>query len=332
MCFRMMNGPLGGPFFIARKRKEERMEKKSFKEFEEWAAEGVKEYLPNKFKDCKPSFEVITKHSGCYNGMYMKTKGENISSVVNMDQFYSLYLGGTPDEDLLRDMARVITVMRPVGMRDSSSIILDYKQVKKNLFVRIVSKDVAAGSLKDYPTYETDEFLLTYNVRVRFTGDTYGSLTIDGDMMNRYGVTKETLHKDAMASSAKLFPACYDTCEEIIGRLAGDDAGKGTDHIPECIRKMIIVSDRYGKTGSAVLFYPDTLERISRKLDGDFFVLPYSELSTIAFPVRYEDCLEEYLRFICSTYDPNNDGIVLSHNLYRYDSASRQLSVAVQTV
>jgi len=308
------------------------MEKMSFKEFEEWAGKSVLEYLPTRFKNSRPAFEVITKHSGCYNGMYMRSEGENISSVVNMDQFYSMYLSGRSDDDLLKEMARVITVMRPLGMREGSSAVTDYKTVKKNLFIRIISKDVAAESFKDYPTYETEEFILTYNVRIRFTGEMYGSMIIDNVMLEQYGVTKERLHKDAMISSAKLFPACYDSCSEIISKLGSEDMMRQHDMIPECIRDMVVVSDLYGKVGSAVLFYPDTLQKISLKLDGDFYVLPYSELSTIAFPVKYEDYLDEYIRFVCNTYDPSNDGIVLSHNLYRYDSSKKQLVVAVQAV
>ncbi|MBR6959373.1 MAG: hypothetical protein IKH76_02720, partial [Clostridiales bacterium] len=165
-----------------------------------------------------------------------------------------------------------------------------------------------------------------YNIRLKFGPNNYGSVIIDNAMLKNYGITKEKLHKDAMANSNKIFPACYDSCTEIMTKVEQtviDDINR----IPECIREMLIVSDKYSKAGSAVIFYPKILEEISMKLGGDFYLLPYAELSTLAFATKYHDQLGEYLNFACNTYDPNNDGVILSRNLYKFDSDVKELKV-----
>ena len=305
------------------------MDKKSFKEFEEWAEKNVRPRLPDGFRECKAEFEQVTKHSGTYNGMFIRPAGEDVSCIVNMDQFYSAYLDGEEEEKILDDMVKVITMKPPMKLGDKN-MILDYKQAKKNLFIRISSREAGGRSYEGYPVYEKDEFVITYNLKIDFGDQNYGSVIIDNSMLRYYGITREQLHKDAMANSMKLFPACYDSCAEIMDRFGQGEMRDAIDKIPEYIREMLIVSDAYSKAGSAVLFYPSTLEAISAKLGGDFYVLPYSELSSIAFPVRHEEFLEAYLDFICHTYSPSNDGYVLSHNLYRYDSAEKKFCVAVQ--
>lgn len=301
------------------------MEKKSFEEFKKWTEENIKDHLPPKYGTAKVSFERITKHSGSYNGMFIRPDGDYASSIVNMDEFYCLYLNGEREDRLLEEMASILTMASPseIQLRES---ILDYTKVRKNLFVRVCNKDMAGKTFDGFPTTDEGEFILTYNIRLKFGTNRYGSVIIDNAMLKTYGITKEKLHKDAVANSKKIFPACFDSCTEIITKVEQtiiEDVNK----IPECIREMLIVSDKYSKAGSAVIFYPKILEEISRKLGGDFYLLPYAELNSIAFAPKYHDQLGEYLNFACNTYDPDHDGVFLSRNLYKFDSGSSELKV-----
>ena len=301
------------------------MEKKSLDEFKQWIEENIKLYLPPKYADCKVSFEKITKHSGSYNGMFIRPEDQCASSIVNVDDFYCLYLNGEKDERLLEEMAKIVTMATPAELKLRESI-LDYTKAKKNLFVRVCNKEMAGNAFDGFPTTDEGEFVMTYNIRLKFGPNNYGSVIIDNAMLKNYGITKEKLHKDAMANSNKIFPACYDSCTEIMTKVEQtviDDINR----IPECIREMLIVSDKYSKAGSAVIFYPKILEEISMKLGGDFYLLPYAELSTLAFATKYHDQLGEYLNFACNTYDPNNDGVILSRNLYKFESDVKELKV-----
>ena len=295
------------------------MSKMSVEEFESWAGKVVRKYLPGRFDKSDPVFDVFTKHSLSYNGMFIRPEGETISSVVNMDDFYSRYLDGEPLDLLASDMSKVITVTPP-KMEDMVSRILDYKKVKRNLFIRVCTRETAGDRFRNCPTQSFDEFVITYNIRLRYAPDCFGAVLIDNEMLDKYGVTAQQLHNDAVKSSSRMLPACYDSIEEIAGFWGRDDIP-----LPDCIREMLIISDKYSKAGSAVLFYPDLLEKIGEKLNGNYYLMPYSELCTIAFPEKYEDDLDEYLNFIKATYCPENDGNLMSRNVYMYDVVNSKL-------
>ncbi len=297
------------------------MEKMSFEEFKKRAGEEIRLQLPPKYDQVEPVFDVFRKHSRSYNGMSFRPEGEVCSSVIDLDYFYGRLMKGELFEDLLEDMARVVLTKPPKkwGMIDK---ILDYETVKNNLFVRICTDECAGDRFDDCPTYRFEEFVLTYNIRVDYSSECYGTVLIDNDMLARYGVSAEQLHKDSLKSGAKLFPACFDSISEIAKKCGDMD----DIPLPDCIKEMVIVSDRCSRAGSAVIFYPGLLSKIGKKLKGDYYLLPYSEKCTLAFPVRYEEEMAEYIHFVYSTYNPENDGNLMSRNVYLYDVDSRKLS------
>lgn len=297
------------------------MGKMKFEEFRMWAGEAVKMHLPEEFGGVKPHYEVIRKHSACYNGMVLRPSGALFASVVNMDEFYERYKNEEPPETILTDMAKIIMTRPPSGMKHMGKV-LDYNFVRDNMYVRICSREEAGDRLEDCPVMTVDDLVLTFNIRMKYSEDSYGSIMIDNALLKHYGVSAEQLRDDALKSSAKLCPACYMSMREIAGGSFDCDLP-----VPDCIGDMLVVSDQYSKAGSAVIFYPDLLDRIGNKLGSDFYLLPYAEKCTLAFAHKYEDSLDEYLNFISATYNIENDGKILSHSLYFYDREQKQMMV-----
>lgn len=299
------------------------MEKMSFEEFKKWSGKNVKSYLPTKYKKVKPRFENMTKHDISYHGMIMRPENEQVSSVINLDMFYDRYLMGDDPDLLLPEMAEIVLTKPPIRSAGDVGALFDYKKTKKQLFIRVLNLEDAGDRLDSIPHRVEGEFVITYSIRFEYDSKLYGSALIDNDLLCRYGITLEQLHKDAVKNAAVIMPACFDSIKEISGKTKASIPEDIV--IPESISSMLIVSDLYSKAGSAVLFYPNTLKKIAEKLGGDFYVIPYSEKCSIAFPAEYIDEIEEYLNFISITYDPDNDGNILSHNLYMYDSDEQNL-------
>ena len=299
------------------------MEKMSFEEFKKWSGKNVKSYLPAKYKKVKPRFENMTKHDISYHGMIMRPENERVSSVINLDMFYDRYLMGDDPDLLLPEMAEIVLTKPPIKSTGDVGALFDYKKTKKQLFIRVLNLEDAGDRLDSIPHRVEGEFVITYSIRFEYDSKLYGSALIDNDLLSRYGITLEQLHKDAVKNAAVIMPACFDSIKEISGKTKASIPEDIV--IPESISSMLIVSDLYSKAGSAVLFYPNTLKKIAEKLGGDFYVIPYSEKCSIAFSAEYIDEIEEYLNFISITYDPDNDGNILSHNLYMYDSDEQNL-------
>ncbi|SCW40437.1 hypothetical protein SAMN02910456_00945 [Ruminococcaceae bacterium YRB3002] len=302
------------------------MTKMNLKEFGQWAASEVRDYLPEDLRDNELKFGFVTKHSRRYYGMFFR-RGPNIpASVVDLDMFYDLYCQGTDEVTLLSKIAEVLC-FKPAGQFNIGLDIMDYKNIRDKLFIRVSNKKNCGSRFDNVPTTEIDEFVITYSIRLTTPDSFQAAVLIDNDLLDHYGISKEKLHRDAVKSSSNLFPACYDSCFDIMEKVGGGDFSLDMELIPECIRNMIILSDKYSRTGSAVMFYPHILEKISTKLKGDYILFPYSEKCSLAFPARYEDKSDEYISFANSTYNPESDGPVLSQNFYYFDAVSKNLSL-----
>lgn len=302
------------------------MEKINFEEFQEMVKENIFDYLPDSYRESKMGFEVVTKHSRSYNAMFVIKKKANTSCTVDMDEFYERFTSGEDMDSICRAIAKILRTRAPYS-KNFADELLDYEKVKRRLFIRVCSQTSAGERFENIPTTIIDEFVITYNIRLRIGKGAYGSALIDNEMLKHYGVTKEQLHEDALLNSRKLFPPCFESCGDIMKRLCDDDDRFNVNLLPSCIREMLLISDEHARTGAAVLFYPKVLERISKKLDGDYFVLPYSELSVIAFASKYMSDLDEFLNFAIATYNPHQDGELLSTNLYKYYSSDKTLRV-----
>ena len=295
------------------------MEKMSFEEFSKWAGENIRTYLPQKYRNVVPGYQVFTKHTTSYNGMFCRPKGERVASVINLDMFYEKYLDGDPEDEILATMADLV-LAEPPNASEVTDRLLKYDNVKDHIFMRVCNLDEAGDRFDNCPVSYVDEFVITYNILFEYADDCFGSVLIDNDIFESYKIPFEQFCKDAAKSSSKVCPACYESIKDIARKTSGYDFP-----MPECINDMLVVADKYSKSGSAVLFYPNLLNKISKKLGGDFYLLPYAELCTLAFSAKYEDSVEEYLNFIRVTYDPSNDGKILSRNIYFYDCKKKKM-------
>ena len=137
------------------------------------------------------------------------------------------------------------------------------------------------------------------------------SIKITNELLDKYGVSKEELHKAAMQNSEKIFPAKY---------------YKTNDLVP-----FNILTNEIGYLGAAALFYPNQMEKIAASLGGNYFVLPSSIHEVLVLPddgnLNYME-LEQMVKEVNETTVDRKDQ--LSNNVYYYDSKERIFSSAAE--
>ena len=137
------------------------------------------------------------------------------------------------------------------------------------------------------------------------------SITFTNELLDKYGVSKEELHKAAMENSEKIFPAKY---------------YKMNDLVP-----FKVLTNEMGCLGAAALFYPNQMEKIAASLGGNYFVLPSSIHEVLILPddgnLNYME-LEQMVKEVNETTVDRKDQ--LSNNVYYYDSKDRIFSSAAE--
>ena len=329
----------------------------SFNEFRAWAAENIKDYLPEPYRGASVDVRKIAKPGRTYTGLNVMPEGCNTCATVDLDMFYEVYLGGADSEYLLQTMSEVVQLPHPPLDVDWLS---EYDNVRDRLFVRLVNAEDNRDALAGAPYRQFADLALTYYVMVDRHGDCVGSTMVRDNMLESYGVSPEQLHADALASSAALLPAKISRLSDEINRTRRC-AGEGSDSTPhaECPEtangplpetcldttngpvpaacpddgtpgsRMLLISNSKNFFGAAALFYDGLMDFIAGMVGGSYYVLPSSVNELILLPDDGEtdpECLAALVRDVNRSVVRPDEW--LSDNVYYYDAQAKQFRPA----
>lgn len=190
----------------------------------------------------------------------------------------------------------------------------DFKDIKDKLFIRVDGIGINEEDLSLIPNTKINNLAITYRVLIgKVTGDLpikipVKSIEITNELLDKYGVSKEELHKAAMQNSEKIFPAQYHEMD---------------DFVP-----FSKLTNQIGYLGAAVLFYPNQMEKIAASLGENYFVLPLSIHDVLVFPDDGNNNYMELEQMLKDGNEITDRKDQLSNNVYYYDSKERLFSLA----
>lgn len=290
-----------------------------FDQFCQYIIERIKEYLPEKYKDAEIIEKNTEKLNEKYVGFILYDKEQEIFPTINLTGLYEVYCQGEEVEEILRKTAKSL-MTRPEQF--DTQAFLDYEKVKKNLFIRVSSLEPNLSIVNTVPHMHILDMIITYHVAVYSNGEFSGSVMITNDLLHKYRITKEDLHSDAMRNSQRILPVKIAPIEKIIQELISNNVIEERSSKNEKSKyKMIVVSNDTGINGASALFYPNTMKRLSKMVDGNYFILPSSIHEVIVVP---DDGTMEFNELNAMIEEINvkevakND--VLSNQCYYYDA------------
>jgi len=255
------------------------MQMMSFAEFGEWAADNIRDQLPEEFRDAKVRIDKCDRLGGSYMGMTVMPEGQYISPTVNLDQFYGSYLKGMDNKKILGLMAKLLQYEHPAFDMDW---LFEYSKVKDKLFVRISNAEKNKEMLKNIPHRLIEDLAMSCHIFMDEHDGGFGSTTVVNDMLKSYGVSEEQLFADALENSSRRMPAQILSLEDTVRRIADDHPG-GIDSDESVWEAMILTNSRK-LCGASALFYPQIMEMIAEKAGGSYFILPSSIHELLILP------------------------------------------------
>lgn len=262
-----------------------------FEKFVDEVKNRIKDFLPEKYANANISVREQEKINSSYTGLMVEGEDRIANPTINLERFYEEYQDGQLMEDVLYDIAKIIQMEGP---EVDVSRLIDYDKVKDSLFIRVCNSKENTEFLKKVPHVEVEDIAVTYHIKV--SGDERGiaSTPVTNEMMKMYGIRHEKLLDDALESSPKVNPpeiVSMDELMESIYREQFEMLGYSENQIEEMLEDMprseipmMVVTNTDRTNGAAVIFYPDVMEQLGEKLNGNFFVLPSSLHETIVVP------------------------------------------------
>lgn len=302
-----------------------------FKEFVEMVEAQIKNYLPGVYADAKMSLHEQRKINSEYLALSIVQEGQHMTPAINLNQFYKQYRNGKSMEAVFHEMSNLV-----LHERQSIDVsgLMDYDTVKKSLFIRVCNGETNQDFLKNVPHVMIEDLAVTCHIRVYEDGMETAFTPVTNDLVKTYGIRTDELFEDALKSTVQIRPPKIFNMENLEQAFSPEDlvmmgydeneALELLSQMPMPKMQMLVVTNHTMQDGAGVIFYPEVMEEMGKRLKGNFFVLPSSLHETIVVPDNGEfdyRSLQAMVTTINATEVDMKDK--LTDQVYHYDVKER---------
>lgn len=261
-------------------------------------------------------------------GLTFKPKGGNVAPTVYVNDAYDAFNKGESLVDIVSNVvdevnnaAAYAAEMEKMGMRMNK-----YESAKARLGVRVLDLDRNKAFAEDKPYKDLGNGLGLF-ADVRFPNDDgFSSAMVNNDLMEQWGINKDTLWEDAFRSAEEIASPVFQTLEHAM-------FGGGCNLLEEPWRdngsNMYVLTNAVGSFGASAMFMPHVAYEISTVLGGSYYALPSSVHEFIVVPEAagidvnaLKAMVYEGNRTVCEDKD------VLCDSLFFYNKDKAELEVA----
>lgn len=181
-------------------------------------------------------------------------------------------------EDIFDDLAKNEVNMNEYKIvLNSKNSIDDYKKMKSKLCIEVISSERNTELLQNIPHERMEDMAVVYSFLIDQTDTENKRILITNKMLDQYGISKEQLRDDALENAPKHRPVQDTGLLKTIVEMSGDERIPGIEFatIPED-EPVRVVTVPGGFNGAGVIAYPNFMNDMARKLNGNFYILPCS--------------------------------------------------------
>ena len=269
----------------------------------------IKSVLPEllDINDDAIKIEEMAKFNVSYTGMSIQSsEPEAIKKIADIDEAYSQYNGNNMTE-VLNKLQEFFKEKKELP--DYLNVKLDdYGEIKDKLYIRVCNAGRNEEFLKTHPHKKVEDLAITYHILLDVS-DAIASAAITNEMLDLYGISKETLHEDAINNAKNILPG---------------------DSILMLGRVHIITNFTGEHYGFATIFTePRLLKEAAKDLNvKELIILPASVHEAIVQP--YEE--SELERYKATVREINGSSLIksdifLSDNIYRYNVETGEFKI-----
>lgn len=315
----------------------------NYDEFKEYVIENILNYFPTEDQELNVTIQQVIKNNDTkLDGLQVRGERTLIAPVVYLNGAYENYKSGEDLDQITGSLADTIIAARKPDIPLDISGISDYENVKDRIVCRLVNREENIVRLSDAPYTEFEDLAVTYHIMMSHDEDGIASILISNNIMDSYGIDKDTLHQQAMDNMSVLTPPKFESLNSIMMEMMVPNFMEENGMSEEIAREMVSEMLSGGESmplyclttedkinGAVCIVNPEVQEMVSERLGGDFYVLPSSVHEVLVLPKdgeqSYEE-LQEMVQEVNSTQVAEDEK--LSDHVYQYDSKTHCLSRA----
>lgn len=234
-------------------------------------AEDLKTNLQKLGIEADVSEHHIEKLNDSYDALSVTPKGSSIGVNANLDEIFHAIEGGRDYNEVLSGVTESLKGSLEHMPKLQVSDLTNYAEMKNKLAMEVVSAERNAKMLQNVPHEQMEDIAVVYRLVLDSSKDASSTVLVTNDLMDKFGITHEQLHDDAMKNAPLIRPAEIKGMEETLNEMQG---GPALEPDPDEILFVAGVPDQ--NHGAAVIAYPNFFEDAAEKLGGDYFIIPSS--------------------------------------------------------
>lgn len=308
-----------------------------YKDFLEQVKEQILDFLPEEFADATVEINQSLKNNDCVlDGLFINTEESKVVSMVYLNSYFEQIQQGAKMEEVLSQIADTYQAHYSEHDMDMSEV-MDFASVKDKIICKLINEEANKEFLQDKPYTKVEDLAAVYQILVDKNVEGTSTITITDDLMDRYGITLEELHDQAMQNMEVLQPYSFKGLNENIVDLISEDIAReeglnlkeareiALEMVQDIPEVMFVLSNDTGMYGAAAILNDSIRQEIAEKV-GDFYVLPSSIHETLIVPkdagMELKE-LEQMVQEVNYTQVPPEER--LSDHIYEYDAGEHEL-------
>lgn len=290
---------------------------KSYEEFTKEIAETInnrrEELFPN-FKNVTVELNEVTKSNDeAHIGLIIRKEGSNMAPNIYLEDYYSDFQSGnyTMEEIIGRIVdVRILNDVDGIDIENYTNLSL----VRDKISCKLLNAKANELYLADKPHTKFLDLVVMYVVNVSKTM----TMPITNDVLEKFGITKATLHKIAMKNLAES-ASKIESLQDVLKHLVGED----NDLVSEDTGVTVLTNDE-SKFGANLILDKGVMEAMSKRMGGDFIIIPSSIHEVLVMPMSFgTEGLTDMIRTVnASSVDPVD---VLSDHPYVYSAETKKV-------
>ncbi len=306
----------------------------TFEQFKTEVMNRREEILPETLKDAMLSIEHVKKVNHSYDALQISAPGTNYGVAIDLNRLYRENMPYSFDTALnsLKRMIAGLDLTQGEALSRNSEWLADYSSVKDSLFVRCSNANGNAGLLENCPHTVLGDLAFTVHVGLDWQEGSDPSYTtmVTNDILNAWGVDRQTLLEDAVENSVLRMPVTCRPLSAVMQDFMGPDGDEMTGPYDE--PAIFVLSNTFTHHGAAAVIYPGVLDMMQERI-GNFYMLPSSIHEFLLLPESMGMAVSDLERM---GRDVNASVLLpedyLSNTVYHYDGVEKRMEPAQEYV
>lgn len=185
-----------------------------YRDFVEQVKEQIQDFLPEKFADAEVSVNQVIKNNDCIlDGLTIKTEESNVTPTIYLNPYYEQIKNGAEFDSVLSVIAEAYE-RHYIDHDMDVSAVTDYERVKHKIICKLINGEANTQVLQDKPHTKVEDLAVIYQILMNQNKGGTATITISDNLMERYGISLEELHEQALNNMELLQPFSFKSMNE----------------------------------------------------------------------------------------------------------------------